>query len=241
LLPHKLKADGLVYQPQQVALSRCDVSPDTATQDRCAPAGQSLRIQAIIPLRLSPISRTLRAYGTTTSCPTSLSKRRSHGERIPVLQRDTAARHPAEHLAQNISWCESPRSSATVNFWVVQSLLEEVSQKCKCGLANASTRRRIVHSTAQTMRWGLFLRLASSRACNRTSSSSSIRSCSCSGNLIALHHSFLAAEAPTNSGSGFTKLGFTKQSFPPMPFGCKEPLFNVARDRWCDPDGQEQI
>jgi hypothetical protein len=45
-------------------------------------------------LRLSPISRTLRAFATTTSCPNSLSRRLIQGECVPIPARfDCAAWH----------------------------------------------------------------------------------------------------------------------------------------------------
>jgi hypothetical protein len=51
-------------------------------------------------LRLSPISRTLRAFATITSCPNSLSKRLNPRRMCPDLQRDPAVRHYGEDFLQ---------------------------------------------------------------------------------------------------------------------------------------------
>src|SRR4029077_11658209 len=87
-------------------------------------------------LRLSPISRTLRAFATTTSCPNSLSKRLIQGECVPISSAirlcgssPKTSRNPFACVRTRCSRCiwpdssstqyqllRSPRSNPTVNF-----------------------------------------------------------------------------------------------------------------------------
>jgi hypothetical protein len=103
-----------VFSPILLAPGRCDASQDTATADRSAPTApgsahpgghpsfDSLRS---VFFRLSPISRTLRACATITSCPSSLNTRLTHGECIPV---SNAIRH-----------CGVPSNASRIAFGVV--------------------------------------------------------------------------------------------------------------------------
>jgi hypothetical protein len=63
---------------------------------------QRLRIQTVVLLAASPISRILRGFATITSCPHSLSKGLIQGECVPVSSAIRLRRHRAEDLPQGL-------------------------------------------------------------------------------------------------------------------------------------------
>src|SRR6185437_9717641 len=95
-----------------LALSRCDVSLETATRDRYAPADPDSAHPSDDPsCDSSPISRTLRAWATITSWPTSLSRRLTHGECIPVSSQTRLRAFRRTPRAEPCEWC-SPAAPA---------------------------------------------------------------------------------------------------------------------------------